>query len=741
MSRTAMIVARVGHRAGKRSGPSGAVRRLGLVLASAMIVISVAMLLMLGAVSAQRQSRLEAREPVPASTDGAHTVAFWLDSLDFFDVRQFLLVYVVPVDATAPPPPGLTRWPEPGEAFVSPALLDADPTGGIARRYGRFGGEIGLAGLVDANEWLVYLRPADDRVVTGSDRALEISGFGRPVTDDHPALTGFLFDYGPSDLYQLVLWLVVLPAGVLVAVAARLGTEQRDRRLALLDALGAPRLPRAVFLAGEAAPPVAVGALIGAAVAAVPGLVDVTLPVVDHRVWARDIVPVLAWLPVVASTTVLGILLLVVASAWRRGTSRQASPRSVDHRPRRWPWVVFALALTGAVWTATTAHRQGGVEIESYVGQAFLLCTAAALATAPPVIAYLAGPTGRLIAWLATRSDNVPALIGGRWLQHRWRALARAGGAAMIGLCLVSLLAVTVDAPAAAADQSRARQSVGTGIITVRVPESLGLGDLREQYDELAAQIGRSHRLQVVLDAETAVLVGDCAAIAQLGEVRQCPSGPREWDAVLSSANQLGTALIRGYGTILVSGEPHLSTQVPPGGAVAGLLVVDEDGDQDVAEVARAAFTTLGIVDVHASGQYAIGGEAAYRRAVLWLVPFLSAGLLLLLFATILGALDVFALQARNLGPIGAISGATRFYVSVAVWNIGTALVLSTIVGAGLAVWLAFLFVRLRTTSPPLPWPTVGAGAGVLLLLAFVMVVWCGIVATRAARRWHPVND
>src|SRR5690606_23468551 len=280
-----------------------------------------------------------------------------------------------------------------------------------------------------------------------------------------------------------------------------------------------------------------------------------------------------------------------------------------------------------------------------------------------------------------------------------------------------------------------------TGIITVRVPESLGLGDLREQYDELAAQIGRSHRLQVVLDAETAVLVGDCAAIAQLGEVRQCPSGPREWDAVLSSANQLGTALIRGYGTILVSGEPHLSTQVPPGGAVAGLLVVDEDGDQDVAEVARAAFTTLGIVDVHASGQYAIGGEAAYRRAVLWLVPFLSAGLLLLLFATILGALDVFALQARNLGPIGAISGATRFYVSVAVWNIGTALVLSTIVGAGLAVWLAFLFVRLRTTSPPLPWPTVGAGAGVLLLLAFVMVVWCGIVATRAARRWHPVND
>src|SRR5690606_36825409 len=98
MSRTAMIVARVGHRAGKRSGPSGSVRRLGLVLASAMIVISVAMLLMLGAVSAQRQSRLEAREPVPASTDGAHTVAFWLDSLDFSDVRQFLLVYVVPVD-------------------------------------------------------------------------------------------------------------------------------------------------------------------------------------------------------------------------------------------------------------------------------------------------------------------------------------------------------------------------------------------------------------------------------------------------------------------------------------------------------------------------------------------------------------------------------------------------------------------------------------------------------------------
>src|SRR5690606_42027881 len=98
----------------------------------------------------------------------------------------------------------------------------------------------------------------------------------------------------------------------------------------------------------------------------------------------------------------------------------------------------------------------------------------------------------------------------------------------------------------------------------------------------------------------------------------------------------------------------------------------DAGGDQDVAEVARAAFTTLGIVDVHASGQYAIGGEAAYRRAVLWLVPFLSAGLLLLLFATILGALDVFALQARNLGPIGAISGATRTYRSSDGGSLGT---------------------------------------------------------------------
>src|SRR5690606_40881687 len=93
------------------------------------------------------------------------------------------------------------------------------------------------AGLADANEWFAYVRPWDDRIIVQSDQQIAISGFGRAVTRDDPSHSTVPQEYGPRHLHPLLLWCVGLPAAVLLAVAARIGAEARDRRLARLDAI------------------------------------------------------------------------------------------------------------------------------------------------------------------------------------------------------------------------------------------------------------------------------------------------------------------------------------------------------------------------------------------------------------------------------------------------------------------------------------------------------------------------
>lgn len=703
-------------------------------LATAVVVIASSLFLMLESAAEQRHHRLEAREPVVTSSGRGNKIGHWREFTDHLGDRQFTLVYLVPTDRDAEPPPELPRWPAPGEAFLSPALLAADPTGAISHRYGTFGGVIGAAGLADANEWFAYVRPWDDRIIVQSDQQIAISGFGRAVTRDDPSHSTVPQEYGPRHLHPLLLWCVGLPAAVLLAVAARIGAEARDRRLARLDAIGAPWQARALFLASEASPPVVGGALTGGLVAVAPMIWDVTLPVVHYRVWSNDLAPVAGKLPFVVGAGILLVLgVVVVASAWRHGPVSHAAIRAVDRRPPFWPKVAFALACAGAIGTATTGYQHGGVEIGSYLHQAFLLCTGIVLTTTPPVLASITIRVGRFVAGLGRRTDNVAAVIGGRWLHHRGSALARMGAAAAISVSLAALIAVAVDEPARAAEGSLVRQQVGTGIITVR--DAGGL----DAYHEFVDTVGAQHTLLVVEDERRRqlVLVGHCDALAQLGEVSSCPSAPDEWDSVITATGVLGNALVNGDGTVLFTGEPRLSTGVV-NGTVRGALVLDADLDQSVADVAEAAFTTLGIADVHASSQYPIEREAHYARVFLWVILFFAVGMLLLSASTVLGSLDVFTLQARNLGPIGALASGARLYLGIASWNIGIAFGLAAVGGGALATVLSYLFIRLRHTGIPLPWPTVLSGMGIVLVLGIAMTLWCGVVATRAARRWRP---
>lgn len=344
---TAAMALRIGL--GVARAGSGAPYRWALIVASFVGVLVAWGFVAAQAVADRHDQRLLDRGPA-FTTDDSTTVAYWYDRIDYLNDRQFLVVYVAPVDVNAKPPPGLPRWPRPGEAFVSEALLAADS--GARDRYGQLAGTIGNDGLLDSTEWLVYTSPLDLAAFARVDRNTRVSGFGRAGGDRPVGNANIATTIGSAEITWLFVVVVAFPALILVVTAVRTGAERRDRRLALLDSLGAPGTARAWSLVGEAVRPIAIGSAFGAAASAITTWIDTPIPGTGFTVWASDLDGSRWWIPAVGSGVGAGLLALVVLVQLRPRSAGQTRPQSLSPQLRYWPQVVFPLALA-----TTFSHR------------------------------------------------------------------------------------------------------------------------------------------------------------------------------------------------------------------------------------------------------------------------------------------------------------------------------------------------------------------------------------------------
>ncbi|MGX9883394.1 FtsX-like permease family protein [Streptomyces sp. NPDC002276] len=209
-----------------------------------------------------------------------------------------------PEGPAAPLPPGLKRFPRPGEMAVSPALRKLLAAPGSALLRERLDhpvtGEVTDRGLVDPSEYVFYLGGEHMAVgVAGADR-LDHFGKTYPQKPLDPALT----------LLSIVGMVVLLaPVAVFIAAAVRFGGERRDRRLAALRLVGADRRMTARIAAGETL----VSALIGVALGAVLFMIGrqfiELLDIQGLSVFTEDFTPQ----PALAALTVVGVLLLSLA--------------------------------------------------------------------------------------------------------------------------------------------------------------------------------------------------------------------------------------------------------------------------------------------------------------------------------------------------------------------------------------------------------------------------------------------
>ncbi|MEU8245841.1 FtsX-like permease family protein [Nonomuraea sp. NPDC048916] len=467
--------------------------------------VAVSTMLLLFAVTANfafqaRADRAAWRNPVPAAEGRA--VAVEADRFDYVRDMVITVVDLAALGPDAPAPPGLARFPAPGEVWLSPALAElvrSLPADQLANRFTTpAAGVLGEQALVHSEELVAVVGHEPGSPEMTAERG------GAPNAGRSPVKVADLSGERSRDsgVYQVLALiasvLMVVPLLVFGGAAARLTVARRDQRLAALRLVGATPGQVVRMTVAEAVVVAFAGALAGTAgyALAVPLLTRVRIgggPWFAADLWPGP--PVLAAVLVsvpllVGLSAVVGLRRVVVGPL---GVAKRETPPALRFLR------VLALLAVLAVFPLLSLDVHLGV-IAVALALAFLGVNLAG----PWVVAVI----GRITAG----SARTPArLLAGRRLvddpRSAWRTVS---GVAMTGFVagfigLLSpgtftgeatpgLLSVTVTEgrPSAVAERARERLGEAGLAATVRHSGKLVTVTLAGPADPAAVDRGRT---------------------------------------------------------------------------------------------------------------------------------------------------------------------------------------------------------------------------------------------------------
>lgn len=421
--------------------------------------------------------------------------------------------YLLAASCAAPPaPPGLEHFPEPGQVFLSPALIalrERDTR--IATRFPRVDGTIGAGGLVSSNELsaVIGVRPVPGSLPVG------VTTFDR-FGSDADFLANYL-RFSRATFLAIGLFFTLLPGGYLIAAGTRLNARTRQRQIDLLSVLGVGPLALRRALAVEALCTVGVGALAGVLLAR-PLLSRATPTFLGWTAFPGDLLPAVATMPVVLAL-LLGLTALAAylgaRSPYQQPPTRRALPVR-GHQVTRGAgarWLVLSTGIAAAVVTRRWHDDAAwpivlGGRLSTFLG--LLLIT-------PIVCAY--------VGYRLAESDNALTALAGARLRHPSGGLTRALAALTSGLFVLSAGATSVTALGAdPAAVQRAYAADGMSVVEVRRPgaavrERLQHQDLR---DQLLAGTNNSDAIEI-----SGTLHGSCPTVrATIGQQVPCGATP-----------------------------------------------------------------------------------------------------------------------------------------------------------------------------------------------------------------------
>lgn len=723
-----------------RDSLTGTMRRAALVVRSAALGASLIALVLGLASAADRQEQTNRLLPVPAESSASATALYARTLVSITDgagvERGVFVAWVQPLSADVPPPPGVQRWPGPGEAVVSPQLR-RDLATHPADLFGSVVGTIAPAGLEVATERRVYIGPT--ALARQSSKMMPIRGFG---TGGAQGLWGFpTLDAGPT--WQLMMGLVgllVLPALVGLSVASGLGAEARLSRTRQLTAMGAGRGHIALLDLAEAWPALAIGTAVAGAALVVLGVTGLTLSPMDTQLTAGQ---VRGWWPQ-ALMALLGAHLLAVAVLLGSRLARRSRFRIWQRSPRQQVQRTRALACVGAGVAAIVIPSWSQSSLTRTV--AYNLAVIIVVLTLPALLATMLVAVGEPARRWGTTYGSPAALLAGSRLSGfpvRTARLTAGAAAALLLFGQVQLNASTLGEIYQIALDGRIRY----GDVAISAGQPADSPGLRSFLDKLGPDTAP---IWVWVDYGNGTrpdrynLVGSCQGLAALGQ--QCVPAT---SLSHQPANKALSAVSADVG-LASAADIRITPQPRPDLArlskvSAQLYLVSVTGaDLALDALRREAFlSTTGTLRLATIGNQWVAAETPIwirqRWVVLW--GLLGAGFLLAAVSIVLAA-EVLT-SARETSPLAALSDRRRWLLALAAWWIWLPLALTGLVAAT-AYWIlpTSMSDRLGTTifftpSPVYAWASalIGIGMGLILALSSARTF------THASHRWRPGID
>ncbi|WP_219460493.1 FtsX-like permease family protein [Nonomuraea rhizosphaerae] len=424
---------------------------LGTWLTLGAVAVSTALLLFAVAANHAFEARADRsawRNPVPAQGEA---VAVEMTRNDYVRDQVITVVDLAALKTGAPAPPGMPRFPAPGEVWLSPALQELAgrlPADQLANRYPRPKGVLGDDALLYPGELVAVVGHAPDAPEVRIDPDSRLANPVTKVADLKGEPTEDSVAYRVLALIASVL--MVVPLLVFGGAAARLTVARRDQRLAALRLVGATPGQVVGMTVAEAVIVAFAGALTGAVVyaLAVPLLTRIRIgggPWYAADLWPNPLVlvAVLVAVPLlVGLSAVIGLRRVVVSPL---GVAKRQTPPGL--RAVR----VVALLVVLAAFPLLTRGTNLGVIVVA-IALPFLCVNL----VGPWVVALI----GRVTAARARRPAR---LLAGRRLvddpRSAWRTVS---GVAMTGfvagfLGLLSPAALTSTAVAGQLEISAAQ--------------------------------------------------------------------------------------------------------------------------------------------------------------------------------------------------------------------------------------------------------------------------------------------
>ncbi|MFI1810885.1 FtsX-like permease family protein [Streptomyces sp. NPDC020422] len=376
-----------------RGGRRGRARFLLMTGGCALGVACLAAVLTIPAITAAHDARSGDRNPRPVIKEMDPQPVSHISFATREDAYGAEPLYRVFVARTGPGqtplPPGLNRFPGPGEVIPSPRLREIlhDHPGVSGLVPGKVTGVIGPAGLAGPDDLYAYIGQTEHQLPSD---ARELAWFGTP----YPSTP--VVDESTLDILRFTLsCIVLLPLAVFLSVCARLSAESRARRLAALRLVGLSVKDTLRVNAGETVAAAFLGAVVG-----VIGYLGF------NEVMARIGLPGLHWYPADGRPgvgTLAVCLVLCPTLAWfvGRRSAREAAltPLNVRRTAQRKPpkkygtlLLVPGLGVIGGYCVLSVLGRDpsGGSASSVLIPGAVLLTGAGLVFGLAPVTAWLA---------------------------------------------------------------------------------------------------------------------------------------------------------------------------------------------------------------------------------------------------------------------------------------------------------------------------------------------------------------